>query len=283
MSQSQIIMQKTSATDKINSTPLPPHERYALVGRLIEEIKLRKYSYETGKVYVSTVINYLKSGKSPREFLLMRTPYCKSTVRGTYFALKFFHENVIGSRFDQQIPLAKKASKLPVVLSRENIDMMISSTVNIKHRLILMFLYYAGLRLDEVRNLKWSDIDFERGTIHLKKAKGDRERIIFLHQKLKSMLHIYGHKDYGFIFISQRGNRYSKKAIQEIVKKASFQSNVNKKATPHSLRHSFATHLLDRGADIRHIQRLLGHKDIRTTQIYTHVTAHELGKLAKLL
>ena len=146
-----------------------------------------------------------------------------------------------------------------------------------------MFLYYAGLRLDEVRNLKWQDIDFNRGIIHIKTAKGGKERIVFLHSKLKEMLEIYGANKQGLVFISQRGGKYNERTIQQIVKNAATKTGIKKKVTPHTLRHSFATHLLEAGADIRYIQQLLGHKSLRTTQIYTHVAGKDIKKLAELL
>ena len=146
-----------------------------------------------------------------------------------------------------------------------------------------MFLYYAGLRLDEVRNLKWQDIDFDRGIIHVKTAKGEKERVVFLHSKLKEMLEIYGANKQGLVFISQRGRKYNKRTIQQIVKNAARKAGIKKKVTPHTLRHSFATHLLEAGVDIRYIQQLLGHKSLRTTQIYTHVANKDIKKLADLL
>jgi len=276
-------MLDTKIQDKNPLISHTPDETYRLIGKLIEEIKLRKYSYETGKVYISIIKNYLKSKQVQRDYLLSQSDKSKSTVRTTYFALKFFHNHVLGDNFDHKIPLAKKEQKLPVILSRHEIDIIINSTENLKHRLILMFLYYAGLRLDEVRNIMWQDIDFMRSIIHLKTAKGDKHRIVFLHNSLKEVLKLYTIKDRGFIFISKRGTRYNKKTIQNIVKKASTQPTLNKKATPHTLRHAFATHLLDNGADIRHIQKLLGHKDIRTTQIYTHVTTHGMERLSRLI
>jgi len=93
-------------------------------------------------------------------------------MRSVYFALKFFYENVLNEKFDEELPLAKKDLKLPIVLSREEINKMIEVTTNIKHKLILMFFYHAGLRLDEIRNLKWQDIDFERDLIYIKTVKG---------------------------------------------------------------------------------------------------------------
>jgi len=258
-------------------------EKYKLIGKLIDEIKLRRYSFQTGKSYISVVKDFLTSGNTPREFLLSYSNKSKSTMRSAYFALKFFHENVLNVKFDEKLPLARKSLKLPLVLSREEINKMVESTNNLKHKLVIMFLYYAGLRLNEVRNLEWQDIDFDREIIHLKTAKGDKERVVFLHKKLIDALRMYGTKEEGPIFVSQRGGKYNKRTIQQIIKSTSKKSGIKKKVTPHTLRHSFATHLLEAGANIRYIQKLLGHKDLKTTQIYTHVANRDINKLANLL
>ena len=262
---------------------LSPQHQYKLVGKLIEEIKLRKYSYQTGKLYISIIKRFLRSGKTPKEFLLSNSNKSKSTVRSTYFSLKFFYNNVLNEKFNENIPLAKKGNKLPIVLNRKEIERMMMVTNNIKHKLILMFLYYAGLRLNEVVTLKWQDLDFDREIIHVKTAKGDQERVIFLHPKLKTTLMIYGLHKEGILFKSQKGKRYSKRTIQQIVKKSAEKADLKKKVTPHTLRHSFATHLLEAGADIRYIQHLLGHKDLKTTQIYTHIANKDIKNLANLL
>lgn len=177
-------------------------------------------------------------------------------MRSTYFALQFFYENVLHEAFKENIPLTKNSLKLPVVLSKQEIQNMIEQENNLKHKLVLMFLYYAGLRLDEVRNLQWKDVDFERDIIHLKIAKGEKERIVFLHNK---------------------------RSIQLIVQKNAKKADIKKNVTPHTLRHSFATHLLEAGTDIRYIQALLGYKDLKTTQIYTHVANKDITELAQLL
>jgi len=258
-------------------------EKYKLIGKLIEEVKLRRYSFQTGKSYVSIVKEFLVSDKTPRDFLLSYTTKSKSTMRSAYFALKFFHENVLNTKFEEKLLLARKSLKLPLVLSKEEINRMIESTNNLKHKIVIMFLYYAGLRLDEVRNISWSDIDIDRETIHLKTAKGDRERVVFLHKRLIDTLSMLGMKDIGPIFVSQRDGKYNKRTIQQIIKSASRKAGIKKNVTPHTLRHSFATHLLEGGADIRYIQQLLGHKDLKTTQIYTHVANKDIKKLANLI
>ena len=262
---------------------LSSQEKYQLIEKLIEEVKLRKYSFQTGKSYINIIKKYLNSNKSVREYLLSISEKTNSTMRSNYFALKFFYENVLNKKLNEKIPLAKNSLKLPIVLNKEEINNLINSTKNIKHKLLLMFLYYAGLRLDEVRNLRWDDLDFERKLIHVKKAKGDKERVTFLHQNLINIMNSNGKGDSGLIFISERGNKYNKRTIQIIVKNVCKKVGIKKRVTPHTLRHSFATHLLEGGADIRYIQELLGHKNLQTTQIYTHVANKDIKNLANLL
>ena len=110
-----------------------------------------------------------------REFLLRYSDKSRSSIRNVYFALKFFYENVLRRKFDETIPLAKNKAKLPIVLSKEEVNSMIEATLNLKHRLVLMFLYYTGIRLNEIVNLKWTDVDFQREVIHLKTAKGKKK------------------------------------------------------------------------------------------------------------
>jgi site-specific recombinase XerD len=251
--------------------------------KLIEELKLRKYSRKTIKKYVEIIKRFLESNKTPRVFLLSYSSKSKSTMRGTYFALKFFYEKALDQHFDEKIPLAKKGLSLPLVIGKEEVQAMLKATKNQKHKLTLGLLYYGGLRLNEVRKLKWQDLDIARKIIHIKKSKGDRDRVVFLHEQLKQFLDENGIKKDNFILFSERGSVYSERSIQQIVKNAAKKAGIKKKVSPHTLRHSFATHLLEAGADIRYIQKLLGHKDLKTTQIYTHVANRDIKNLAKLL
>lgn len=253
------------------------------LNKLCEEIRLRKYSKQTEKAYVNIIKNFLASGKMPREYLLGYADKSSSAIRSVYFAIKFFYEAVLNQKLDEKIPLAKNGGKLPVVLGREEIQKMLDSTFNLKHRLILMFLYYTGIRLNEIVNLRWEDIDFERGIIHLKTTKGSKDRIIFLHGRLAEFIKAFNLKGNGLVFLSNFGERYNKRTFQMIVKSTSKKAGINKRVTPHTLRHSFATHLLEAGADIRHIQKLLGHSSLQTTQVYTHVANSDIKKLANLL
>lgn len=251
--------------------------------KLDEELALRKYSRQTVKAYSSVVHNFIQSGLEPRMFLLRYTEKSRSSIRSVYFALKFFYENVLRQKFDERIPLAKNKGKLPVVLSKEEVQAMIESSVNLKHRLVLMFLYYTGMRLNEIVNLRWEDIDFDREVIHLKITKGEKERVVFLHEKLRQFIDYFNLKKEGIVFISNLGKKYNKRTIQMIVGKAASKAGIKKKVTPHTMRHSFATHILEGGADIRHIQKLLGHASLQTTQIYTHVARKDIKNLAQLL
>jgi len=251
--------------------------------RLVEELRLRKYSEKTVEKYCKVIEKFLDSGKPPKDFLMSYSNKSRSMIRGVYFALRFYYLNVLNENFDERIPLTKNSLKLPIVLNRKEVDTMFEVTKNQKHRLVLALLYYAGLRLNEVRNLKWEDLDFDRDLIHIKKAKGDKERIVFLHEKIKQVARENGLKEEGFILNSERGGRYSERSVQEIVKNAARKSKIGKRITPHSLRHSFATHLLERGVDIRYIQSLLGHKNLQTTQIYTHVANKDIKNLKNVL
>jgi site-specific recombinase XerD len=256
---------------------------YDLIERLIEELTLRKYSSKTRKKYEDILTKFLNSHKTPREFLLSYSSRSRSTMRSIYFTLKFFYEHVLHEQFDEPLPLAKSTQRLPIVLNRTETQKLFEVTTNIRHKVVLALLYYAGLRLDEVRNVKWQDIDFERELMDIKQAKNEKERIIFLHRNVRNLLVNYGVRTSGFILMSERGKEYDERTIQHIVKNAAKKAGITKKVTPHILRHSFATHLLEGGADIRYIQQLLGHKSLRTTQIYTHVANTDIKKLAQLL
>ncbi len=268
--------------DPINVTAA---DRYTLIGKLMEEVKLRKYSYKTGRLYISMVRRWLLSGQSARDFILSYSDASASTMRVANFALKFFYETVLREPFPEDIPLAGKDAKLPTVLSRDEVKAMLSGTENAKHKALLGALYYGGLRLSEAINLNWEDLDIGRMVIHVRNAKGRKDRMVFLHPELKLLLGAYKPEGReGLVFISGYSDgKYVSKSVQLVVKDAAARARIKKNVTPHTLRHSFATHLLEGGADIRYIQKLLGHKDLKTTQIYTHVAETDMARLAGML
>lgn len=252
------------------------------------EIRLLGYSDKTLKSYISCLRDYLDKIRSPlfvneeqiKAYLIAKRDqgYSPQTVNLYLNAIKFFYQRVLKRHFPAKIRFAKKTLKIPVVLERTEIMIILRNIRNLKHQLMVALSYGAGLRVGEVINLKIRDIDFYAKTIHIKHAKGNKERITLLPAKL--IVHIrklaFGKTPGDYLFESQRGSKLSVRTPQVIFSKALQKSGIMKPATFHSLRHSFATHLLRSGTDLRYIQELLGHSNIRTTQVYTKVASNEL-------
>lgn len=175
----------------------------------------------------------------------------------------------------------RKGRKLPKILSVGEIDRMLRATENVKHVTLLYTLYSSGLRLNEILSLQLTDMWWDRSQI-LVRGKGGKERIVIMADVLKRMLILYYEKyrpEY-WLFEGQNNNvQYSESSVRKVIKKSADKANIGKRATTHTLRHCFATHMMDNGVGIRYIQELLGHKDIKTTLIYTHVTNLEISKL----
>ena len=179
------------------------------------------------------------------------------------------------------LKFAKRSKKLPIVLSREEIKNIIEAIKNPKHKLIISLAYGAGLRISEVISLKVKDVNLEELTIHLKNAKGKKDRITIFSEKIKTDLrHLIADKNpNNYLFESERGGKLTERTAQKVFENALRKAGIKKDATFHSLRHSFATHLLENGVDVRYVQELLGHQNIRTTQIYTQVTNPKLKNI----
>ena len=194
-------------------------------------------------------------------------------------ALKILFE-IIGKKSEFNLPFYKKESKLPEVLNKKEVLDIINSTKNSIHRLIIQLIYSSGLRVSEIINLQPKDLDIERNILVVRQGKGAKDRITLLSPLLKEDLlkHLLKNSPKKYLFESNRGGKYSKRTIEEIISKIS-KKTTQKKVTPHTLRHSFATHLLENGTDIRYIQKLLGHKNLRTTQIYTHIANSDIAKI----
>jgi integrase/recombinase XerD len=176
----------------------------------------------------------------------------------------------------------KRESKLPSVLTQNEVENVISSVKNPKHRMFLELLYSSGLRVSEAVSLKKSDIDFDQNIGIVRSGKGKKDRYFIISPNLSDRLakYLFTRNDENlYIFDSARGGHITVKTAQEIVKKAAKKAKIPKNVTPHTLRHSFATHLLESGTDIRIIQRLLGHKRIDTTQIYTHISTANIKNI----
>lgn len=201
-------------------------------------------------------------------------------------AIKFYFEKVMGRKKEfYNIPRAKRPQKLPVVFSEDEIITLLAQVKNLKHKCVLYLIYSSGLRISEAVKMKISDIDSTRSLILVRDAKGKKDRTTLLSHKLLNMLREY-YKEYRpkeYLFEGETGGQYSVKAIQNVFNKALASSGIKKKATVHSLRHSFATHLLERGTDLRYIQELLGHNSSKTTEIYTHITKKGMDKIVSPL
>ncbi|MCY7352215.1 MAG: tyrosine-type recombinase/integrase [Cytophagaceae bacterium] len=179
-------------------------------------------------------------------------------------------------RFAKLAPVGgpAKERQLPVVLNSDEITRIFAQLKNLKHRTVLMLIYSAGLRISEAINLKIKDIDSKRMQIRIEQSKGKKDRYTLLSQKALLLLREYyqEYKPVNYLFEGQDSPTYSAKSIQLILKRACEQAGIKKHVTVHTLRHSFATHLLENGTDLRYIQLLLGHESSKTTEIYTHLT-----------
>ena len=202
-------------------------------------------------------------------------------------AIKFYFEKILRretKKYYFEIPRNKEL-KLPIVLSKEEVRKIINCTNNLKHKTILSTIYSAGLRLSEAVNLKIVDIDSERKLIYVRGGKGKKDRTTILSVELLELLRKYfkEFKPKVWLFESISQEQYSTKGIQKIFYRNLEKTNIDKKVSVHSLRHSFATHLLEQGEDLRIIQKLLGHKSSKTTEIYTHITKKGMGRITSPL
>jgi site-specific recombinase XerD len=199
------------------------------------------------------------------------------TVNQVYNALRFLYEELYQRPMViRDLPRPKKERRLPVVLSVEEVRRLLDAPTNPKHRLMLWLLYSAGLRLGELVRLRPEDLDRERRTIIVRQGKGAKDRRTILAQSVIERVDAYlaFARPIKYLFEGSRpGGVYSTRSVQNVFESALAKSGIKKKATVHSLRHAFATHLLEQGTDIRYIQELLGHSSLKTTEIYTHVAA----------
>lgn len=263
-----------------------------LLQKIENELKLRNYSRKTIKSYLICLSDYFRSikevKKNPdtvliKKYLLEKQGRGQSpqTINLYLNTIKYFYREICKSKISIDLKFAKTSNKLPVVLSRAEIERVISTIDNKKHRLIVSLSYGAGLRVSEAINLKIKDINLEELTIHIKDAKGKKDRITIFPEKLKmSLAEIMAlHTKDDYVFESSRGGKLTERTAQIVFERALKNAGIQKDATFHSLRHSFATHLLENGVDVRYVQELLGHQNIRTTQLYTKVTNPNLKRI----
>lgn len=211
-----------------------------------------------------------------RKFLDIQAKAGKSpyTLNQYHVALKFFQTKIINKEWKSKLGYAKRHIKIPTVLSNEEVYRIVHEITNHKHRIMILLAYGAGLRVSELINLRVQDLDLEADKIVVRGGKGNKDRITILPEKLvDNIRNIKAGKNLiDYVFESERGGKLTARTIQRVFSRAIAKSGVSKKASFHSLRHSFATQLLEKGVDIRYIQMLLGHASVATTQIYTKVS-----------
>ncbi|MFH0808411.1 MAG: site-specific tyrosine recombinase/integron integrase [archaeon] len=250
-----------------------------LLKKLDQELRARNFSKNTIKGYLFSMNKFLKYSKGKGlnkdcvrdyviEHLEKENP---SSVAKDVYAVKFFFENVLKEKL--YIPTIKRNKTLPDILSIIEIRKLIENSSNFKHKLIIKFLYGTGLRVSEIVNLKKCDLDFDEGLIHIRLTKGKKDRFVKIPDSMKRDLERFCELEKGvYLFESNRGGKLTTATIQAILKNSVKKAGIKKRVYPHLLRHSFATHLLEAGTDLRIIQKLLGHSDIKTTQIYTQIS-----------
>jgi len=197
-------------------------------------------------------------------------------------AVKYAYNSILHEDITASIKRPKRERKIPAVLTKDEVKSLFDAISNQKSKLMIKMLYACGFRVSELTNLKIKDLDFKEKTGHVRQAKGRKDRIfnipVFLIEDLEDQIKKQEENKQEFLFTGPKGP-LSTRNIQKIVSQATKKANINKEVHPHTLRHSFATHLLENNVDIRKIQELLGHADLSTTQIYTHISTEELKKI----
>lgn len=270
-----------------------------MLEKLATELKIRGFSVQTVKSYTyhnKKFIDYIDKKvedieiediKSYMAYLISDKMQRPATVNLALSSLKFLYDEMLGKGLFDSLKLPKTEKKLPIVLTKKEIRMMLDATTNPKHSLLIKMMYSSGLRVSECVNLKVDDLDLEENFGTVRDGKGKKDRNIILSKELVSDLKTYlGLRpithDEGYIF-HVKGKRLSVRQAQKIVSNAAKRADIKKRVFCHALRSSFATHLLESGTDIRVIQELLGHANLATTQRYTKVSREQLKKVTSPL
>jgi integrase/recombinase XerD len=271
----------------------------ALRQRMVDDLRLRNRSPRTIQSYVAHVAHFAKYWqRSPEQLgpeeirqyqvhLVKERAVSWSTFNQAVSALRFFYGVTLGrTELIEQVPYQRRARQLPVVLSPEEVSRFLGAIHNLKYRAILMTVYAAGLRLSEVAHLRVADIDSQRMTIRVRQGKGQKERYVMLAPTLLPVLREYWRaaRPRVWLFPGRTGEHsLSVSSIEKVCREAGRVAGLSKPVTVRCLRHSFATHLLETGTNIRVIQTLLGHRSVATTQRYTYVSADTLHATASPL
>ena len=256
--------------------------------RMLDDLRIRNYAPSTVECYVRAVAEFAKHfNQSPDQlgpeeiriwqlFLLKEKQVKLSTYIQSVCGLRFFYSHTLNRKIEiERIPLPRGEMKLPVILSKDEVKALLEAPRNLGHRAILATMYASGLRVSEVATLKVSDLDGDRKVISIRGAKGHKDRRVMLSDSLREVLAAYWRwkRPTDWLFPGGKpGQPISRGTIFEICKKAAHRAGIDKPVHPHSLRHAFATHLLEDGVNLVIIQKLLGHRNLKTTARYLHVS-----------
>jgi len=252
----------------------------------IQEMKRRNYAQNTIDNYASCIAFFFSKSKKDHPKNINETDIKEflgqfkevNTQRNYHSAIKKFYDVCLGQKEKfKYIPYARKNEKLPIVLSVQEIQKMFSVCENLKHKVILSLLYSAGLRVSELINLKWRNIDRSRMIINIIQAKGNKDRQVMLTENIIPLLEKYWHeyKSKDYVLEGQFKEQYSSRSVGEVVKQLASKAGLDKRVYTHLMRHCAFTHMVESGIDINLIQRLAGHSNVKTTNIYLH-TSHNL-------
>ena len=262
-----------------------------LDSKITKECKRRRLSPRTTKTYLYAIHRFLNwskkdlrytSKKDVRLFLeyLSEKNLAGNTMNTYHMAIRFLFENVLEKKMWIDIKYSKTPKKLPEVLSKEEVRKLIDSIKNFKHQLMICFMYSSGLRVSELINLKVKDLNLDKKFGFVRNGKGGKDRLITLSNNLIPAVRKLIADEFlernNYLFQSNRGKRYSIRTLQKIVDNSAKLCGIKRKIHPHTLRHSFATHLIENGYDVTNVQSLLGHKSPETTLIYTHISSPNL-------
>ena len=233
------------------------------------------YMFDAKEITYAQIIKYMR-------FLVQEREVSESYQNQMINAIKFYYEKVLKS--DKQtyfVERPRRSKNLPTVLSQQETIGLLKYIPNVKHKTIVTLIYSCGLRISELLHLKIVDLDYDAMRVCIKNAKGKKDRYVPLAERTVDMLRYYL-KHYvpeDYVFEGLKGGRYSPSSVQKFLKKYCEELGIKKKVSPHTLRHSYATHLLENGVDIRYIQHILGHASSKTTEIYTHITEVGINKI----
>ena len=256
--------------------------------RMLEDLRIRNYAPSTVECYVRSVAEFARHFNKPPDqlgpeeirswqlFLLNKKRVKPSTYIQAICGLRFFYSHTLNRKVNiERIPFPRGEKKLPLILSKEEVKALLTAPQNLAHRAMLATLYGAGLRVSEATNLNVQDLDPSRGVIWVRGGKGRKDRQVKLCEPLREVLAAYWRRKRptGWLFPGIKpGCPLCPRSVSRTCRKAARLAGIAKKVHPHSLRHAFATHLLEDGVNLVIIQKLLGHVDIRTTALYLHVT-----------